>query len=542
MANKIKKHIVFGDEAHKKLIEGVEIMYRAVCSTLSPKGRNVAVARSWNVPMVIHDGVTVSSAVDHDDPLVKMGMDLVRQAAKKTVEECGDGTTTSILLAREIVQRGIALMNNGKTNPMILRKELKEALDSIVEELSRHSMPVSGNDDIRRVATISSSDEQIGELVAKAMETVGNDGLVTTEDSNTPETFIDHTEGMTFASGYRAPHFVTDPSRMEAVLDNPIIAVIDKKITLNSEIVPLIETMLKIKKDIVIFGEFSGDALSTMVVNKMRGNFNALVVAPPGHADRRESAMQDIALMTGATVFSSELGMEPEDFAEAFDIAWIGKAKRVIADGKSTIIIGGGGDKKKIAAEIKRIRGLKDKAKNEYEREKYEERLAKLTSGVAIIKVGAKTESETREKIERVKDAIGAARAAMKEGIVPGSGKEFIRLRNYLAQFGKDTEGNTLLQDVLESVSRKVMVNSGEDNKRRLFGLLPSRVDVLMNRVIESSEWMGYEAMSGQVKDLMQAGVIDPAKVIRCSLENAISVATSILTTDTLVCTIEEAV
>lgn len=534
MAKKIRKQIVFEEEAHSKLIEGVSIMYRAVCSTLSPKGRNVAIARQWGIPAVLHDGVTVAKAVDHDDPLVRMGMDLIRQAAQKTVEECGDGTTTSTLLAHEFVQGGMNLVKNSKVNPVILRRELQDVLAIILEQLEKDAVPVKDNNDIKRVATIASTDEQIGELVAKAMKKVGNDGLITTEDSNTPQTFVDYTEGMTFESGFRAPQFVTDPSRMESVIHNPLIAVIDRKVTTNDEIVPLVETMVKMSKDIVIFGDIGGDALSTLVVNKMRGTINCLVIAPPGHADRREAAMQDIALMTGATVFSAELGMDPEQFAEKFDTAWLGTAKRVIADRKSSIIIEGAGDPEKIKVEINRIRGLKDNAENEYQREKYEERLAKLTSGVAVIKVGSKTEAETREKIERVKDAIGAARAAMSEGIVPGSGKEFIMLKKFLMHRGKNTEGKKLFLKVLESVSRKVMSNSGENKET---------IDDHIQTLIRSrSKWTGYEALSGRIANLLTEGVIDPAKVIRCSLENSVSVATSILTTDTLVCTVEEEV
>lgn len=538
---KIRKHVVFGEDAQDKLIQGVEIMYMAVCSTLSPKGRNVAIARQWNVPAVLHDGVTVAKAVDHHDPLVRMGMDLVRQAAQKTVDECGDGTTTSILLSREIVTRGMKLVRDHGMNPMVLRKELQEALAFVTEHIADDSMDVKDNDDIRRVATISSTDEQIGNMVAEAMEKIGDDGLVTTEDSRTPETFIDYTEGMTFDKGWTAPHFITNPTRMESVIENPLIAVIDKQITMNQEIVPFLQTIAKIKKDVVIFADLSGDALSTVVLNKMHGNINALVVAPPGYADRREAALQDIAIMTGATVFSKELGMDAEEFAETFDSRWLGKAKRVIADKDSTIIIEGAGDKKKIKAETDRIRKLASKETNAFEKEKYSERLAKMTSGVAVIKVGGKTESETRERIERVKDAIGASRAAMQEGIVPGSGKEFILLKKYLQKFGKKTTGSKLLSEVLEQVSRKVMVNSGESTERKLFGLLPSKVDRMINQIMSSdNKWLGYESLSGQITDLMSAGVLDPAKIIRCSLENAISVATSILTTDTLVCTVEE--
>lgn len=534
MAKKIQKHIVFGEDAQKKLIEGVSIMYRAVCSTLSPRGRNVAIARQWGIPIVIHDGVTVAKAVDHDDPLIRMGMDLIRQAAQKTVEECGDGTTTSTLLAHELVQGGMELVREGKTNPVVLRRELQDVLAVILEQLEKDSIAVKDNDDIKRVATIASTDKQIGEMVAQAMKKIGNDGLITTEDSNTPQTFVDYTEGMTFESGWRAYQFVTDPSRMESVIHAPLIAVIDRKVTTNDEIVPLIETMVKISKDIVIFGDVGGDALSTLVVNKMRGTINCLVIAPPGHADRREAAMQDIALMTGATVFSAELGMDLETFSEKFDPSWLGHAKKIISDRKSSIIIEGEGDPERIKVEINRIRGLKDNAENEYQREKYEERLAKLTSGVAVIKVGSKTEAETRERIERVKDAIGAARAAMSEGIVPGSGKEFIMLKKFLMHRGKNTEGRKLMLKVLESVSRKVMSNSGETKET---------IDDNIQTIIRSrSKWTGYEAMSGKITNLLKEGVIDPAKVIRCSLENAISVATSILTTDTLVCTVEEEV
>lgn len=536
---KTKKSIVFGKDAREKLLEGVSIMYKSVCATLSPNGRNVAIAREWNIPIVIHDGVTVARAVDHDDPVVRMGMDLVRQAAQKTVDECGDGTTTATLLSYEITSRGMDLINRNKVNPMVLRAELREVLDILKADIDKDSIPANGTKDIERVATISANDPEIGKMVAQAFEKIGNDGLVTAEDSRTSETYIDYTEGMSFDKGFTTPYFVTNPDRMEAVIENPIIAVIDKKITLNDEIIPLLNVMAKTSKNIVIFGDISGMALSTIVANKVRGNISAVVINPPSHGKQQTAMLQDIALVTGATVFSKELGMTAEDFSHSFKTEWLGKARRVVADKTNSIIVGGKGNKKDIAVEIERIKKLKSEESNPFEVEKYEERLAKLTTGVAVIKTGGKTEIESRENLERVKDAIGAAKAAMIEGIVPGSGKAFINLKKRLETQGENNHGKAVMLEVLESVSRKVMTNSGEDNRKFLW-LFSSEVDKKISKIISSGKWVGYESKTGEIKDLLSEGVIDPAKVIRSTLENAVSVATSILTTEVLVNTVTE--
>lgn len=529
---KTKKSIVFGDEAREKLVEGVTIMYRAVCATLSPNGRNVAVSRQWNIPIVMHDGVTVARAVDHDDPLIRMGMDLVRQAAQKTVDECGDGTTTATLLAYEIVTRGMKLIKDAKANPMKLRNELRDVLAMIQSDLKLDAIPADGTKDIERVATISSNSPETGKMIADAFAKIGNDGLVTAEESKTPETFIEYTEGMTFDKGYVTNYFVTHPERMESIIENPIIAVIDKKITLNDEIVPLLNTMVKVSKNIVIFGEVSGQALATVVANKVRGLISAVVITPPNHGDRRTALLQDIALMTGGAVFSKELGMPPEDFAQSFKASWLGKASRVVADRKSSMIVKGQGDPEKIKTEIERLRKLKETESNQFEREKLEERLAKLTTGVAVIKTGGKTEIEARENVERVKDAIGAAKSAMTEGIVPGGGKAFLNLKKRLSRRGKKTLGKALMLQVLEAVSRKVMENSGEE---------PDAINDNVQTMIRArNKWTGYETTNGRIVNLLNVGVIDPAKVIRCTLENGISVATSILTTEVLVNSVTE--
>lgn len=530
--NKTKKQMVFGNDAREKLLEGAELMYRAVCATLSPNGRNVAISRQWNIPIVMQDGVTVARAVDHDDPVIRMGMDLIRQAASKTVDECGDGTTTATLLAYEIATRGMQLVNDKKVKPMVLRREIKEVLQILKEELPKDSIPVREQKDIERVATISANDPEIGRMVSEAFEKIGSDGLVTAEDSKTPETYVSYTEGMTFDKGWASPYFVTNPDRMEAVIENPVIAVIDKKITMNDEIVPLLQTMVKISKNIVIFGEVSGDALSTVAANKMRGTFSAMVIQPPAHGDRRTGILQDIALMTGATVFSKELGMPPEQFSQLFKTDWLGKARRVIADKRSSMIIEGKGNKEEVQKQIDSIRKLRDAETNQFEREKFEERLAKLTTGVAVIKTGGKTELDTREKIERVKDAIGAAKSAMSEGIVPGGGKAFLNLKKRLSRRGKKTAGRTLMLEVLEAVSRKVMLNSDEEES--------TINDHIRTMLSARSKWTGYETTNGKIVNLLNAGIIDPSKVIRATLENAVYVATSILTTEVLINTVTE--
>jgi len=530
-----ERYMVFSEEARLKLIEGVKLTYDAVCSTLSPKGRNVAVARQYGAPIIVHDGVTVAREVKHPDPFVQMGINLVREAAQKTNDEAGDGTTTSTLIAYELAKGGFDLITNKKVNPMILRTQLYAALEDIKPYLKKLSKPAKTQKDLERVATISSADPVIGQMVGEAVYKVGVDGLVAVEESGGFDTYIKYTEGMTIDKGFSSPYFMTNPDRREAVVDKPIIAIVDKPISTQRELVPLVESMIAVSKNIVIVGEVKGDALSILVTNKARGNINALVIDPPGYGDNRRDYLEDLAVLTGATVFSQELGMDMEQFSQTFDKDWLGKADKVIATKKTTMFVRGNGKPKAIKAQIDKIRKHLAKAESQTERERLEERLAKFTTGVAVVRVGAKTEIEAREKLERVKDAVGAATAALEEGFVPGSGVTFMHLAEAIKE---DTPGANLMRYVLEQPLRKVMLNSGENNKLRLFGLIPSAIDNKVEEIKEMSgntKSIGYNSLEGRIDNMERAGIIDPTKVIRLCLENGLGVAASILTTDTLI-------
>ena len=514
-----KKVISFREDARLKLAEGVELLADAVTTTLGPKGRNVAIMRQWGLPIVVHDGVTVAREVDTEDPFMAIGVALVREAAAKTNEEAGDGTTTSILLAYELVKGGMELTKSG-VNPMTLRNEIYEALPALLEELKKIAKPVKNSEDIARVAFISSADIAIGKLVAEAVEKVGKDGLVTVDEGKSIDTEIEFTEGMEFDKGYASPYFVTNPQRMEAVIEKPIIAVVDKKISLNTEIVPILENMAKYSKDMFIIAEeFSGDALATIAANKMKGNINALAVSAPGIGDNKTNYLSDIAVLTGAKILSDKTAVDITK-----DDTWIGHADKVMSSRETTVIIGGKGDKKIVEARIAELRAQKDSEKSKFEKEKIEERLARISTGIGVIKVGAKTEIDMREKLERVKDAVGAATAAREEGIVPGGGTVFLRMSEVLHG---GSQGEKLLRHVLEQPVRKLMLNSGEKEER-----ITGKIDQI---ILNPNSNYGYEVNSRRMLDLLEAGIIDPAKVVRLALENAIAVATSILTTDALI-------
>lgn len=528
-------YMKFGQDARDNLVTGVTLMYRAVVSTLSPKGRNVAIARQYGAPIVVHDGVTVAKEVKSTDEFVQMGINLVREAAQKTNDEAGDGTTTSTLIAYELVMRGLELVKHG-LNPMILRTQLYKALDEIKPYLEKLSKPAKTQRDLERVATISSADEIIGKMVGEAVFRVGKDGLVAVEESGGYDTYINYTEGMTIDKGYISPYFVTNTQRMESVINKPLIAIIDKTITTQRELVPLVETMIASgkTKNIVIIGEVKGEALNTLVQNKMKGIINALVIDAPGYGDNRREYLEDLAVLTGATVFSNELGMDNEQFAHSFDMNWLGHADKIIATKKSTMVIKGAGKSKAIATQVKKIKMHMAKAESQPERERLEERLAKLTTGVAVVKVGAKTDIEAREKLERVKDAVGSATAALHEGIVPGSGVTFMHLADAVKG---DEPGARLMREVLEQPIRRVMLNSGESSKRMFFGMLPSPIE---QKIAEIKKWdkklsVGYNSLEMRVDNMERAGIIDPTKVIRLCIENGLGVAASILTTDTLI-------
>jgi len=516
----VHKVLLFGKEARQKLFEGVKLLADAVTTTLGPKGRNVAIMRQWGLPIVVHDGITAAREVESTNPLVAIGVNLVREAAQKTNDEAGDGTTTATLLAYELIRQGLVLIDKG-INPMVLRTQIYEALPKLLEELNRISRPVKDKTDIERVAFISSSDEKIGKLVAEGIAKVGDDGLVTVDEGKGFETEIEFTEGMEFDKGYLSPYFVTNPQRMEAVIIDPIIAIVDKKLSLNNEIGPLLETMVKISKDIVVIAdEITGDALTTMAVNKFKGNINAVGIAAPGIGDNKSNYLDDIAVLTGGKVISDKTNIDINANRD-----WIGQASKVIVSRDSTVIIGGQGKKEDVDG---RIKDLKEQIKNEeskFEKEKLEERLARLSTGIAVIKVGAKTEIDMREKMERVKDAVGAATAAKDEGIVPGGGSIFLYLSKVL---DNKNEATKLLINILQSPARKLMTNSGEPT---------TKIDANIKKIIasEPKDGLGYEVNKGQMLPLIKEGIIDPTKVCRLALLNAISVASSILTCEAVI-------
>lgn len=529
--NTSKTFIKFDTDARADLTKGVEIIYKAVCTTLGPKGRNVALSRQFGAPIIHHDGIGVADKVKDADPFVDMGINIVREAARKTNEEAGDGTTTSTLIAYEIVTRGLKLIDEG-LNPMVLRKELYQALDDCIEYLAKLSKPAKTQKDLEKVATISSSDENLAKMVSEAVYKGGEDGLVAVEEAFGNETYVTYTEGLTIDKGYVTEYFITNPKRREAIIEKPVIALIDKEITTQREIVPLIETIISFSKNIVIVGDIKGDALGILVNNKMRGVINAVVVEPPGYGSNTKDYLEDLAVATGGRVFSKELGLDIQAFANTFNADWLGSAEKVIVDKKTAMILKGDGDKKEIKKQIEKLKTLKGKADNLADKERLEERIAKLTGGVSVVKVGAKTDVEGREKLERAKDAVGAAQAALKEGVVPGSGVTFIHL---IKAIQGNSNGARLLREVLQQPARKVMLNSGESNSR-LFGFFPSGIDMLIYDIKhDATLTKGYECNSGKLVDLIKEGVLDPTRVIRLCLENGLGVATSILTTDCLI-------
>jgi len=516
VANKI---IAQGKKAREKLFEGVELAANVVCTTLSPKGRNVAIQREWGIPLVVHDGVTVMKEVNSNDPLVKIGIDLIRVAAEKNNLEVGDGTTTVTLLAYELVKGGLELIDKG-VNPMVLRTEIYKVLPLLIDKIKELSKPIKNKEEIARVATISSADEEIGEKVSIAMDKVGKDGLVVPEEGTQFETEVDYTEGMQFNKGYLlvggTPVFVTNPSRMEAVVENPAIVILKKEISLGTEIGPLLEVIAKETKNIIVIAKnITGDALVTMGVNKYKGNINAIAIQAPGYDT--DNFLDDLAVMTGGRVINTE-----QDATD--DLKWLGHAEKVISDRDTTIVIGGKGNPEAIKERVKSIKAMMEREKSQFEKEKEEQRLARMTRGVAVIRVGAKTDIDMREKVERVKDAIGAATAAREEGIVAGGGTAFLRLLPVLDDANVSDDTKALLKSVLRSPIYKILENCAEENP-----------DKIVNEIMKKDGNFGYEVNSGKVIDLVENGIIDPSKVIRKAIENSFSVGTSILTTEVLI-------
>lgn len=518
------KKIVYAEEARNNLKSGVDKLARAVVTTLGPKGRNIALAKSWGSPNVTHDGVTVADDIELKNPLEDMGARLAREAASKTNDIAGDGTTTAVLLAKALTDEGLKNITAG-ANPMILRRSIEEAVNKVVEELRTTSKKVSTKEEKAQVATISAGDAEIGEKIADALERVGDSGVVTVEEGRGLELEVDYTEGMQFDKGYASPYFVTDSERMEAVIEEPRILISDKGISSLNEFLPALENLVKQTKNIVIIADgFEGEALATLVVNKLRGTFNVLAVEAPGFGDRKKANLSDIATLTGGTFISEETGRD----LESVTMEDLGRAERVVSTKEETTIVGGKGSKEDIEAQVAQLKKQIEQATSDYDREKLEERVARLAGGVAVIRVGAATETQLKERKYRVEDAVNATRAALEEGIVPGGGVALIRARRVLEEAAKSSGeknlGAKIVYSALESPLRKIVENAGEDS------------GWILREVEKRKDDYGYDVIAMDFGHMFEKGVIDPAKVARSALQNAASVATMILTTEALVC------
>ena len=528
------KQLVFAEEARRKLKGGIDIVANAVATTLGPKGRNVALDRKYGSPTITHDGVTVAKEIELEDPFENMGAQLLKEAATKTNDIAGDGTTTSTVLAHAIVTEGLKTLAAG-ANPMLLKRGIEAASKVVADQIRGQSIEITTKSDIAAVATISAQDKAIGDLIAEVMDKVGKDGVITVEESKGLEFETEYVEGMEFDRGYISPYFITDADRMEVVLDKPYILIYDRKISAASDIVPILEKLLQMgKREFVIIAEdIDGEALATLVLNRIRGVWTALAVKAPGFGDRRKAMLQDIAVLTGATVISEEMGRK----LETATVADLGQADKVVADKDSTTIVGGAGNSDGIKARIEQIRVEIDKSTSDYDREKLQERLAKLSGGVAIIRVGAATETELKEKKHRVEDALSATRAAVEEGIVPGGGVALINAIPALDKLSMDDEdskiGVNIVRKALEVPMRKIVENAGKEGS------------VVVENVRQAQKKaknlkIGYNVLTDEYVDMVKEGVIDPAKVTRGALENAASIAAMILTTEALITDVPE--
>ena len=519
------KMVIYGEEARKKLQSGIDQLADTVKVTLGPKGRNVVLGRKFGAPLVTNDGVTIAKDIELEDPYENMGAQLIREVATKTNDVAGDGTTTATVLAQAITREGLKNLSAG-ANPMVMRKGIEKAVAAAVEAIKANSVPVSGSEDIARVGTVSSGDESIGALIAEAMEKVGTEGVITIEESKTAETGLEVVEGMQFDRGYISPYMVTDTDKMEAVLDDAYILITDKKIASIQEILPILEPVVKAGKKMMIIAEdVEGDALATLLVNRIRGNFNCVCVKAPGFGDRRKEMLQDIAILTGGTVISSQLNME---LTEA-QLSDLGRARQVVVTKDNTTIVDGAGNKDAIVARAHQIRSAIATTNSDYDREKLQERLAKLSGGVAVIKVGAQTEVAMKEQKLRVEDALNATRAAVEEGIVAGGGTAQVNaiaaVEKLVAKLsGDEKTGAKIIATALQAPIRQIAQNAGVDGS------------VVYEKIRSSKKvGFGYNAYTEQYVDMIAAGIVDPTKVTRSSLENAASIASCVLTTESLV-------
>ena len=518
------KEILFGEEARHALEKGVNQLADTVKVTLGPKGRNVVLDKKYGAPLITNDGVTIAKEIELEDPFENMGAQLVKEVASKTNDIAGDGTTTATLLAQALIREGLKNVTAG-ANPMIVRKGISAAVDAAVDAVIKNSKKVNGRDDIARVASVSSADNFVGELIADAMEKVTSDGVITVEESKTAETYSEVVEGMQFDRGYITPYMVTDTDKMEAVIDDAYILITDKKISNIQEILPLLEQIVQQGKKLLIIAEdIEGEALSTLIVNKLRGTFTCIGVKAPGFGDRRKAMLEDIAILTGGTVISEELGLELKDTT----MDQLGRARQVKVQKENTIIVDGAGDSDAIKNRVKQIRSQIEETTSDFDREKLQERLAKLSGGVAVIKVGAATEVEMKEKKLRIEDALAATRAAVEEGIVAGGGTAFINAMPAVEALMNTLEGD-------EKVGAKTVLRALEEPVRQIAFNAGVEGSVIVNKIKSSEMGIGYNALTEEYMDMLKNGIVDPTKVTRSALQNAASVASMVLTTESVV-------
>lgn len=525
------KQIKYGKEARASLIEGVNKLANAVTTTLGPKGRNVALDKKWGAPNVVHDGVTVAKEIELEDPFENMGAQLVKEASSKTSDVAGDGTTTATLLAQSIINSGVKQVESG-INPMIMRYGIEKGVDAVVEEIKKLAQAVKDTD-VAKVATISAQSEEIGKLISDALSKVGKDGVVTVEEGRGIEMSVEYKEGMEFDKGYASAYFVTNPDKMEAEIEDPYILITDKKVSNIQELVPMLENLVKVSKNLVIIAdEIEGEALALLVVNKLKGTFNSLAIKAPGFGDRRKEMLEDIAILTGGTVISEDTGMKFENVTPEM----LGRADKVWADKENTRVIGGKGDKKALEARVAQIKRAIDSTTSDFDKEKLQERLAKLSGGVAVINVGAATEVEMKDKKERVTDAVAATKAAIEEGIVPGGGVTLLKVRKVLPALKEKMRTNDekigveILFEALAEPIKLIAKNAGAEDGVVLQKVEENKADIDF----------GFNVMNMEYGSMIKAGIIDPAKVTRSAVQNAASVGMMVLTTEALVTDIPE--
>ena len=523
------KQLAFSEDARRRLKKGVDVLADAVTTTLGPKGRNVALDKKWGAPTVTHDGVTVAKEIELEDPYENMGAQLLKEAATKTDDIAGDGTTTSIVLAQAIVNEGLKNVAAG-ANPMLLKRGIEAATQAVSEKLLDMAVEIDTKEEITSVASISAQNAEIGELIAEAMWKVGKDGVITVEESKGLEFEIEYVEGMQFDRGYISPYFVTNPEGMDASLENPSILIYDKKISAAADMMPVLEKLLnRGKRDLVIIAEdIDGEALATLVLNKLRGMINVVAVKAPGFGDRRKAMLQDIAVLTGGTVISEEIGRK----LDSATIEDLGTCEKIVVTKDDTTIVGGAGDDSNIKGRIEEIKVAVDNSTSDYDREKLQERLAKLSGGVAVIRVGAATEVELKEKKHRVEDALRAARASVEEGIVPGGGvalvQALVSLEGLTMDYADEQTGVSMVRNAMQAPMRKIAANAGQDGAVIIENVRRMQEDQKNNR-------LGFDVITGTYVDMIEAGIIDPVKVTRGALENAASIAAMILTTEALI-------